>query len=408
MNHAVQSYDLDNYLTLACVHASRAAGPVSMNMSALQEARLHEQPWTVGMLRHAVRKSLQPSDYGHFRSATGTDVGDLLERIGSEAQPSFLANITSDAKVVMPHPLNALGLHAFRGLMAERLLDRMRQLQHLEANPLARSFRRDGFLLLPLPRAMPHGAAAVGKSAHLPTFLQATLQGLAGWSQPWFRPISTALQRLTHFDGDIQHYAHVDTHSQCLKAFVWAPGTNLSHGPLHFVNGSHRHTEGKLRWLYERTRHLTGRVPMPPSNHGERVPSGRANLPFDEWANGFHTSIRVEGFDPRLQQPPSSHSRPLEAHLPHGEANGKAHQQQTQQAAHEPLAPPERTADLFGRYGFGSPLPMLLPSGAAASSVPTLVVVDTSGWHYRGYAPAGEPLIGTDWHRLALVATDCH
>ena len=174
------------------------------------------------------------------------------------------------------------------------------------------------------------------------------MRDLSGWKRSWVVE-KGVLSPLAHFEGDIQHYAHVDTHSQCLKAFVWPAGTNLSHGPLHYVNGSHRNTEGKMRWLFDRTRLRTSLGPLAPDVG--RGHTGPTNIPFSDWTHGFHESIRFEGFVP--QGPPPGRDWSWE----------------------------------FGRYGLRPPQPMLLPGEGKRTG--TLVVADTSGFHYRGWAPAG-------------------
>lgn len=314
--------------------------------------------WSYAAFRHAVATSLVPDDHANFQEATGTTVMQLLDLIGATRDVGALvSNITSNTKV-FTHPLNSRGLHAFRSLMAERLHDRIRQQTvgaQSEGHPLSRRFRRDGFLVLPID-IVGGGVApidSINHSARVPAQVARVLRKLSGWKRPWIEGEKTKLTPIAHFEGDIQHYAHVDTHSQCLKAFIWAPGTTLAHGPLHYVNGSHRNTEGKLRWLFDRTRFLTGLVPSaPPPASALTGPTG---VPFSDWTHGFHRSIRFEGFVP--QGPPSGRDWSRE----------------------------------FGRYGLRPPMPMLLP-GASSTAPPrsgTLVVADTSGFHYRGWAPPG-------------------
>ena len=340
-------------------------------------------PWTIRSLRQAMKDTLYPHDHEAFHSATGTSIDQLCDLIGGtsvDTPSTLLSDLTGTTKVLYPHPLNAYGLHAFRALMAERLSDAVRAKGvhsttldaslDAEQQSLARKFHREGFLVLPLDdRALPPprlqlplpeltGMDVVGWKANLNPSVYRLLRSLSGWRQPWLSATSTALQALTHVDRDIQHYAHVDTHTQCLKAFVWAPGTNLSRGPLHYVNGSHRSSAGKLRWLFERTRQLTGTSPLPPTHTSLHDAALGPHTPFSEGTHGFHSSIRVEGF------------------VPHGDSVD------------------------FGRYGFSPPVPMLLPSAEQQRGRATLVIADTSGWHYRGYAPSGTKRVAARFHNL--------
>ena len=179
------------------------------------------------------------------------------------------------------------------------------------------------------------------------------------------------------------------------QVFVFAP-TKIRQGPFHFVFGSHRNTEvrrdraeiarrsrgdrapqsfidpiaivrqGKLRWLHHRSRHLLNETSM------KRIGAlkMRSVGPFTEvrprrsllasrrctytWVardvgqatHGFDGSLRFLGFDPIRGIPSAVTS--------------------------------------LGEYGFKPPTPITVADGLM------LVVVDTSGLHYRGYARPGE------------------
>ena len=180
-----------------------------------------------------------------------------------------------------------------------------------------------------------------------------------------------------------------------LQVFVFPPGTSLSNGPFHFVNGSQGAASvGKLRWLFDRTRRLTSGDPGTPdgfataaayrpegtdsqrakrtlgkgmvahrhrSKTAERLgashASGRTVLHEGAYADATHGpdglrvegSIRFEGFDPTVGASSVEKS-------------------------------------LVQSYGLPLPMPILVPEEAAS---PTLIIADTSGLHYRGYARPG-------------------
>ena len=177
--------------------------------------------------------------------------------------------------------------------------------------------------------------------------------------------------------SDPQFYMHVDTFHPTWKVFVFAAGTQLENGPFHFVNGSHgAHTIGKLRWLYDRSRmhvhvdfvnHGTGSIysmaeaasaatSAPPAQR-TTTKGATAVLREGPYDDATHTvgrtasgAIRFVGFDPKQ-----------------GPAGGAS------------------VAASLSSYGLPLPTPVLVAPGGS----PTLVIVDTSCFHFRGYARPG-------------------
>ena len=143
---------------------------------------------------------------------------------------------------------------------------------------------------------------------------------------------------------DPQYYMHVDTYHPTWKIFAFQR-TPLERGPLHYVYGSHASSEGKLRWLFNRTRTLL-------SNRQTPAKAIDAIGPFSDRTHGFHPSLRVVGFEPAKR------------------ARGV----------------PDET---FRRFGFADPTPIVAGDGM------TLVVVDVSGLHFRGWAEPGTRRIGS-------------
>lgn len=132
---------------------------------------------------------------------------------------------------------------------------------------------------------------------------------------------------------------HVDTFHPTWKVFIFRD-VSAEQGPLHYILGSHRNTESKMRWLFNVTYHIR-------STRGLRKPLERLG-PFSQRTHGFHPSLRVIGFDPSRPRPTPAESRtPLSA------------------------------------FGFAEPKPVGLGHGS------TLVLVDVSGFHFRGRAAAG-------------------
>ena len=236
---------------------------------------------------------------------------------------------------IVAHTLNARGFHVLRSLLSERMADHVRRARGGAAHPLYDRFMNDGILIF---RDVQN--------------VSATLDGLFdagdGQVENVLRMIS-GFKRLgaskfvdwsvhTHFAADPQFYMHVDTYHPTWKIFVFRK-TALEQGPLHYVYGSHRSTEGKLSWLFNRTRSLLSTRQTPTKTFD-------ATGPFADETHGFHPSLRVVGFEPTLR----------ERGLPDAG---------------------------FRRFGFANPTPIVAGDGM------TLVVVDVSGLHFRGYAEAG-------------------
>ena len=151
------------------------------------------------------------------------------------------------------------------------------------------------------------------------------------------------LQKVKCRRTDIQHYMHVDTFQPTWKAWIFGKGTDASHGTIHYVRGSHRLTRGKMRWLYNRTRTVIEKEPLlSKQNHQLYGPFN------DPPPGGGAGAIRYVGFDPRQ---------------PHSELRSS-----------------------LAKFDFRRIEPVV----AAHDHQATLVIADTSGLHFRGFAPGSE------------------
>ena len=264
------------------------------------------------------------------------------------------------------HELNAYGLHPLRALLAERMFDAQRVQHGSASHSTWESFQRDGIIVLP-------NFNFQGVGVDRPTAM--LLEMASGYRRVplrWKR-----FTRTVHVAGDPQFYMHVDTFHPTWKAFVFAAGTQQENGPFHFVNGSHgAHTIGKLRWLYDRSRrhvhidvvdHGTGGIysmaeaasaatSAPPAQRAT-TKGATAVLREGPYDDATHTvgrtvssAIRFVGFDPKQ-----------------GPAGGAS------------------VAASLASYGLPLPTPVLVAPGGS----PTLVIVDTSCFHFRGYAQPG-------------------
>ena len=338
---------------------------------------------TLADLRRLVYERLDEADFARFHRATGTGIGELLDRsqqwvtrarrgdksAADTDEISFVRAFMSNC-ALYAHELNAYGLHPLRALLAERMFDAQRAQHGSASHPTWESFQRDGIIVLPNFNI---ASNLQGVGVDRPTAM--LLEMASGYRRVplrWKR-----FTRTVHVAGDPQFYMHVDTFHPTWKVFVFAAGTQLENGPFHFVNGSHgAHTIGKLRWLYDRSRmhvhvdfvnHGTGSIysmaeaasaatSAPPAQR-TTTKGATAVLREGPYDDATHTvgrtvsgAIRFVGFDPKQ-----------------GPAGGAS------------------VAASLSSYGLPLPTPVLVAPGGS----PTLVIVDTSGFHFRGYARPG-------------------
>ena len=285
-----------------------------------------------GGFQQLVLKHLTEADHVAFLKAVGVSVSTLLNderwrNLGEEQVRALRGN----AKIVATE-LNALGLHALRALLAGRITRHVQE-RHgphpwldalMSEGVVVQSLQRSPGVLKPQgkPRLPDHVsirlASLLDTLRSRPSCTVAAGVGFTKWEQVRAPPL------------DRQLWMHVDTFHPTYKVWIFR---NTSHAdePFHYLRGSHVNTDNKLRWLFQRTRHLLNASAMPTA---ENYPAGA----YSEATHGFEASLRVIGFDPYA---PASHLSAL------------------------------------ATYGYQSATPII-------SNLPVLVVADTSGFHYRG------------------------
>ena len=315
-------------------------------MSALEtvarrSAHLYSTPnATIGELQRMARTHLSANDLALFEHVTGGSVDSLLhdpawQRTGRRTMQRLMG-----INKVVAHQLNARGLHVLRSLLTERITDHMRHTRGSTAHPLYERFMAEGILVFHdvqnISRTLEGLFSANDRQVERLLHMVSGFHALGANS-------FTEWEEHTHFATDPQFYMHVDTYHPTWKIFVFRQ-TRLEHGPFHYVYGSHRNGAGKLRWLFNRTRSLT-------TNRMTANKAVDATGPFADSTHGFHPSLRIVGFEPARN-----------ARLP--EAG-------------------------FHRFGFAPPTPVIGGDGM------TLVVVDVSGLHFRGWALPGVRRMGS-------------
>lgn len=152
---------------------------------------------------------------------------------------------------------------------------------------------------------------------------------------------------------------HVDSFLPTWKVWIFKE-TPLALGPLHYVYGSHRNTEGKLRWLFNRSRRFAAEFQVEemvnPNVTDKRMPFV---APYFDQTFGFDPAIRFEGFAPSAKQ------------------------------SHE-------VEEMMRAFRFPPPTPVVCGPGL------TLVLADTSGLHFRGWAPVGRVRTSSLLHSMPM------
>ena len=321
-----------------------------------------------------VNDYLTKEDLRAFKAATGTSVAHLLELVSEEvaqgrkchagwenrmAAVDLLTAIMGNDRLFL-HPLNQYGLHPLRALLSERILDRARHRTRSSQHDLFERMRADGIVVVPLIDQLLN-TSVQGLYSARDGYVARLFESVSGYRQACCGmggdnkgrgatlksprgAVFSAVRAFVFHPNDIQIYMHVDAYNPTWKVWIFAH-TTMKEGPFHYVFGSHRNTEGKLRWLYDRTRELRSHAALVNITRGG---TGRLNHgPYRDETHPFQGSLRFLDFDP---------ARPIET---------------------------TSAADLQ-RYGFRQPTPVVTPPGGL-----TLVIADTSGLHYRGLPKGG-------------------
>lgn len=242
---------------------------------------------TFDTLDAAAAAHLRPADAATFEKATGSTVAAMLRGARDAAQavttsdplPCASAPVVLSTKKVVPHPLNARGFHAFRALVATRV---MHDVVAKGAGNWRHILLRDGYVAEAFAGLDGHNRLPVEIAAKLETLFRRNFSTVQG---PWERAVT--------IPQDKQHYLHVDTYLPTYKAWLFSNVT-VADGPFAYVRGSHHASVHKLRWLFGRTRHLTSMQAMP----GASPDTYAARGPFAEATHGYEASLRFAGADP--------------------------------------------------------------------------------------------------------------
>ena len=196
-------------------------------------------PPTMSTLRNVVKRHLTNGDRHAFKAATGGSVEALLDAIEAFAANSSAAGdvcgseaaaVVMSTKKFVRHPLNARGLHAFRALVADRVMYRL-----LGEAPIAdgRASRwRDALAANGYVSESFDARLVVARDGalELPADLRESLQDLFKRDFNGAIPL-TDWETFRAEANDKQTYLHVDTYMPTFKVWVFA-NTSRADGPL--------------------------------------------------------------------------------------------------------------------------------------------------------------------------------
>lgn len=315
--------------------------------SGYSDPKLPElQNATIDTLRTFVAAYLHPDDYSWMDAALNTtgSISALLNHpLWQDQRKSRIRAVMSAASFI-PHDLNEFGLHALRVILNRRIAERFQtpppqtELDHkFNASFYFQRLMEDGYVIIPDAEKLA-SKEGYGLSGAYGVAFDALVEGVTGFSGTNTNAYLAVnkLGTFRHFYGDPQYYMHTDTHMPTLKIWTF-PRTKLKQGPFHYVKGSHRVSAAKVKYLVERTRHL--------SHSFAHMFNGQCDGPYSDKTHAFVPALRVEGLDERSSKNSSVWSNTL--------------------------------------AGF-PPATALTTDGARS-----IVIADTGGFHYRGWAPPG-------------------
>ncbi len=206
-------------------------------------------------LRTLTDEQLTEADRELLFNITGTPVSSLIEKLLDQPSETIRKVLSHERFVNLPE-LNVMGLHLLRCVLAERVADARRRKRGYEKHPDYETFMRDGILVKDFNRVSDQD-------------LKNIMTMVSGLDERELPPLKWVHRPVKHMAGDAQYQMHVDTFHAAYKIWLYKAPTPVESGPLNYVKGSHRNTEGKLRWLYS--------VSLPPAMHILKEPSIRLN-----------------------------------------------------------------------------------------------------------------------------------
>lgn len=226
---------------------------------------------------------LRPEDDVTLRKLGGIGVDELINLVRRE-NISALKLFMGTGKYY-PSELNSRGVQVLRVLLTNRIQDWLRQKgnsrslrsKHEPSIPFSKlyeEFHRDG--IVGVDYSVFSGRARslnIQALKNLTSFVreltgfhylhceansgQLSFEGEVGRAPDEDKSIRWFATKVRYMDNDPQIVMHVDNLMPRYKIFLFPKAVNFNQGPFHYVPGSHRPSEDKLRWVYDITREQT-------------------------------------------------------------------------------------------------------------------------------------------------------
>ena len=177
-------------------------------------------------LMESINRLIRGRERSYMELATGQPFRRITDIVRGFSR-TYLTMFLSSRKYA-PHQANIHGLHAFRSLLAERLLHERRELLDIDLNhPDIRSFQRDGILVKHIPSLSDKSISLQDRAELVRIF-----QYAAGDSSIIDENFRLVTERVTHRAIDMQHYMHMDSFSSTIKVFGFLKPVRSKNGPV--------------------------------------------------------------------------------------------------------------------------------------------------------------------------------
>ena len=344
-------------------------------LNASAHAAITSQHDAAALLRVAI-DHLTPQDRAMFEDVVGLPLDPLLADTLALPKAELDEIVFDQGKLLCWHRLNARGLRVLRAMLARRASEFNRISKGWESHPQYSFFMHHGFVKKRLDNWKPGDT----KDFPLSAAEMDLYRMVTGHDTPW-SPVAHDLgqlygtrarhkvetsnetvwvqhvplkQRHIYNRRDIQYEAHTDNIAPVFKSFFFFEDVAPGNGPLWYAPSTHRITRNKLQWLWDRTRVRSDMLAWSPCA-----------------LRHINATLRAETAKHRLVVS-TAERLAMRAGLQWCVATDKC----VNASFHA------QRADLEAHYGFHQLVPMTLQAGS-------MLIVDTSAFHCRGYERAG-------------------
>jgi len=189
-------------------------------------------------IKQLTDKFITEEDNQLFKSVIGNGIDELLK---NEIDESLFFS----AQKHIPSDLDEMGLHSFRSLLSEKIINNNRVNTGILDNEYGDKFIRDGIVII--------DNCDINEEVNLNKYID-LLRVLE------FNPTPSPNifdERVIHKEYDEQYFIHTDIFFTSIKTFIYQHDVKIEDGPFSFVKGSHQNSKPKLKFLYEESKRLS-------------------------------------------------------------------------------------------------------------------------------------------------------